>query len=141
MAELKTKENALSVDDFISAVDHEKRREDARAMKIMMERITGYPATMWGTSIVGFGAYDYTYSSGHSGRSSRTGFSPRKAALTVYIMAGFSEYGDLMAKLGKYKSSVSCLYIKKLKDVDLAVLEEIIIRSLAFMNDKYPEGA
>ncbi|PCI59864.1 MAG: hypothetical protein COB37_10480 [Kordiimonadales bacterium] len=140
MAELKTKENARSVDDFISAVEHEKRREDARVMKTMMERITGYSATMWGSSIVGFGAYDYTYDSGHSGRSHRTGFSPRKAALTIYIMAGFSEYGDLMAKLGKYKSSVSCLYIKKLEDVDLAVLEEIITRSLAFMNDTYPEG-
>lgn len=137
MAELKTKENDASVDEFLASVEHTKRREDAFKIKETMERLTGCAPKMWGSSIVGFGAYDYTYKSGHSGRWAMTGFSPRKTALTVYIMPGFSKYDALMAKLGKYKTGKSCLYINKLEDIDQAVLEELISLSFERMKEIY----
>ena len=105
-----------------------------------MEDITGEQAVMWGPSIVGFGLYHYKYASGREGDFMRCGFSPRKQDLTVYIMSGFKEYGDLLSKLGKHKTSVSCLYLKKLADVDLAVLREMIERSVAYMDKTYPRS-
>jgi len=137
MAENKTKETDADVDAFLAGVDHAKRREDAIAMKAIMERLTGYNAKMWGASIVGFGSYDYVYDSGHGGTFMLTGFSPRKTALTIYIMPGFSRAEELMAKLGKFKTGKSCLYINKLEDIDLTVLEELITDSVAFLKDKY----
>ena len=137
MAELKTRENNASVTAFLDGVAHEKRRRDSRAVHKIMRRVTGKRAKMWGDSIVGFGRYHYKYDSGHEGDFFLTGFSPRKRALTVYIMPGFSDYGDLMARLGKYKTGRSCLYINKLEDVDLAVLEELIARSVDYMRRKY----
>ncbi len=137
MADLKTQENDTEVDAFLAAVEPMRRREDGIVLKEMMECITGWPAKMWGKSIVGFGAYDYTYDSGHSGRALIVGFSPRKASLVLYIMNGFSAYEDLMAKLGKYKTGKSCLYVNKLADIDQAVLEEIIKKSVAYMQEKY----
>jgi hypothetical protein len=137
MAENKTKETDADVDAFLAGVDHTKRQEDAIAMKAIMERLTGYTAKMWGASIVGFGSYDYVYESGHGGTFMLTGFSPRKTALTVYIMPGFSRAAELMAKLGKFKTGKSCLYINKLEDIDLTVLEELITDSVAFMKEKY----
>jgi len=138
VAENKTKENSASVDDFLSAVANPVRRADAITIKLMMERITGWPATMWGNAIVGFGRYHYRYDSGREGDYMRTGFSPRKENLVVYIMPGYGDYSEQLARLGKHKTGKSCLYINKLADVDLAVLEEVIRASLDEMAAKYP---
>ena len=134
---MKTVPTDASVTDFIDAVENDRRREDGRAMLAMMERLTGEKAVMWGPSIVGFGQYHYKYDSGHEGDSFLTGFSPRKANLAVYIMPGFSEQSDLMARLGKHRTGRSCLYINKLDDVDLGVLGDLIVRSVAWMRNKY----
>ena len=138
MAELKTRPTAVGVDAFLAAVEPEARRADARALCALMARITGEPPTMWGASIVGFGRYRYTYDSGHSGEWARTGFSPRKSALTVYVMDGFPAHAPLMARLGRYKTGKSCLYLQRLADVDLEVLEALIRESLAHMAVRYP---
>ena len=105
-----------------------------------MSAITGLPATMWGPSIVGFGRYDYRYDSGHSGSFFRTGFSPRKANLVIYIMPGYQDFSDLLARLGKHRIGKSCLYVNKLADIDLDVLEEIIRAGLARMEELYPSA-
>ena len=139
MAENKTQPTKVNPLDFIASVDP-KRQDDCKTLLKMMEDITGEQAVMWGPSIVGFGLYHYKYASGREGDFMRCGFSPRKQDLTVYIMSGFKEYGDLLSKLGKYKTSVSCLYLKKLADVDLAVLREMIERSVAYMDKTYPRS-
>ena len=122
----KTRPTDAGVDTFLDAVDNERRRKDARTVKAMMERITGWEPKMWGPSIVGFGEYHYRYDSGREGDFLITGFSPRKKALTIYIMPGFARYDALMGKLGKYKTGRSCLYINQLDDVDLSVLEKLM---------------
>lgn len=134
MAEMKTKPTAVSVDAFLDAAPNSVRRADGKAVRAMMERITGQPAVMWGPSIVGFGSYHYRYASGHEGDMCRIGFSPRAANLVLYV-GGFEGYDALLAKLGKYKRSKACLYVNKLADVDCAVLEEIIRRSYAASED------
>ncbi|MFC1529936.1 DUF1801 domain-containing protein [Gemmatimonadota bacterium] len=136
MSELKTKKNDVSVEGFLNSVDHEKRRTDSMVVLELMIKITGEEPAMWGDSIVGFGSYHYTYASGREGDWMITGFSPRKQSLTLYIMPGFEKYADLMGKLGKYKTGQSCLYINKLEDVDLKVLEELIARSYKDMKTK-----
>ena len=128
MAEIKTRATEVAVDDFLDAVAHPVRRADGRALREMMERVTGAPAVMWGPSIVGFGRYHYRYDSGHQGDMCRIGFSPRSANLVLYV-GGFAEYEALLAGLGKHKRSKACLYLNKLADIDLAVLEEIARRS------------
>ena len=133
----KTRQNNSSVDAFVGAVDHQRRREDAQTVKAMMERVTAWEPRMWGASIVGFGEYHYKYESGREGDFLITGFSPRKKALTIYIMPGFRRYDALMGKLGKFKTGKSCLYINKLDDVDLSVLEELIRLSVEYMVEKY----
>ena len=130
MAEIKTKPTDVSVDAFLDGVVHPVRRADGKAVRAMMERVTGEPAVMWGPSIVGFGRYHYRYASGHEGDMCRVGFSPRSANLVLYV-GGFPEYEELLAKLGKHKTSKVCLYINKLADVDQGVLEEIVRRSYA----------
>lgn len=137
MAEPKTTPTGMSVDAFIEAVGHARRREEARAVCAMMARVTGEEPEMWGPSIVGFGRYHYKYDSGREGDWMLTGFAPRKAALTVYIMPGFSQYDRLMARLGKHRTGKSCLYINKLDDVDLAVLAELVRLSVEYMRAKY----
>ena len=134
MAETKTKPTQVSVDDFLEGVAHPVRRADGQALRAMMERVTGEPATMWGPSIVGFGSYHYRYASGHEGDSCRIGFSPRSANLVLYV-GGFPEYEALLVKLGRHKRSKACLYLNKLADVDLAVLEEIARRTYATTAD------
>ena len=114
-------------------VSNKRRREDSLVVLAMMGEITGEPAEMWGTSIVGFGNYHYRYASGREGDFMITGFAPRKQALTLYIMGGHERYAELFAKLGKYRTGNSCLYINKLADVDLDVLREIITASVAYM--------
>lgn len=130
MAETKTKPTKVSVDAFIAAVEKPVRRADAQVVRALMERITKEPATMWGPSIIGFGSMHYRYESGHEGDMCRVGFSPRAANLVLYV-GGFPEYEALLTKLGKHKRSKACLYINKLADVDLGVLEEIIRLSFA----------
>lgn len=135
MAELKTKTNDQSVEKFLNSVPDEKKRQDSFRIKKIMEEITGEPAKMWGDSIVGFGSYHYKYASGQEGDWMLTAFSPRKQNLTLYIMPGFERYENLMKQLGKYKTGKSCLYIKKLEDVDLEVLKELIDLSVKQMRE------
>ena len=139
--ELKTKQTEVGVDDFIDAVPDPGRREDAKKLRAMMERISGYPAQMWGPNIVGFGRYQYRYDSGHSGEMARIGFSPRARELVLYLIGGFPRHQALMDRLGKYKTGKSCLYVKRLSDVNEDVLEELIGEALDYMREKYPEGA
>jgi hypothetical protein len=141
MAELKTKPTGVTVDSFIDAVPHPQRREDAIKVRAMMERLTGEPAAMWGPSIIGFGSYHYKYESGREGTACRLGFSPRKAELVLYVLTEAPEQDAMLARLGKHKTGKCCLYIKKLADVDEAVLEELTVSALAHMNEKYPDGA
>lgn len=135
MAELKTKKNEASVQDYIDGIDDENRRADCMAVMDVMRKVTGAEPAMWGDSIVGFGSYHYKYASGREGDWFETGFSSRKESLTLYIMSGFSRYEELMAKLGKYKTGKSCLYLKKLDDVDRDVLEELIRESVTYVSD------
>jgi len=133
MAENKTVENDDDVMAFLNAVEPEKKREDAFTIMKLMEEVTGEPAKMWGTSIVGFGSHHYKYESGREGDMANVGFSPRKQATTLYIMAGFDTYDDLLSRLGKHKTGKSCLYIKKLDDVDMDVLRELVKQSAEHM--------
>ena len=139
MSELKTKQNDASVETFLGSVANDRRREDSFTVLEVMKRLTGEEARMWGSSIVGFGRYRYRYASGRSGEMPRIGFSPRKQSLTVYVMPGFSSYEELLSRLGKHRTGKSCLYINKLADVDMGVLEELIGSSLEAMREKYPE--
>ena len=137
---MKTVPTVASADAFLGELDDAKR-QDAAAVAAMMAEVADAPAVMWGTSIVGFGRYHYRYASGREGDFFLTGFSPRKRALTLYVMAGFAEYDDLLAKLGKFTIGKSCLYVKRLADVDTAVLRELIERSVAAIRKKYPDDA
>ncbi len=137
MAELKTRPTAASVTAFLAAVDDPQKRKDAKTIAAMMRRATGARAKMWGPSIVGYGSYHYVYASGRSGDWLLTGYSPRKQNMTIYLMSGFKDLEPLMKKLGTYKTGKSCLYIKRLSDVDEAVLEQLITRSVALMRERY----
>ncbi len=136
MSDLKTKPNRKSVKRFIAAVENDRRREDAEKLLALMEDITGEKPVMWGDSIVGFGKYAYKYDSGREGEWLLTGFSPRKASLSVYIMSGFGKMESRLKKLGKHKHSVSCLYINRLDDVDLKVLARIIRESIKIVRKR-----
>ena len=133
MAELKTKKNTASVLEYIHAIEDPKRRADCLELAKLMEKVTGDKGSMWGTSIVGFGSYHYKYASGKEGDWMSTGFSSRKQALTIYIMAGFKRYESLISKLGKYKTGKSCLYVKSLDDIDREVLKELIHESVTHL--------
>jgi len=133
MAELKTKKTDASVQAFLDAVEHPTRREDSFAILDMMREITGHEPAMWGPSIVGFDSYHYRYASGREGDWPVVGFSPRKRNLTLYIMDGFDGYDALLAKLGKFKTGKSCLYIHKLADVDQETLRELVRQSVDFV--------
>lgn len=140
MAELKTKKTTASVSGFLNSIDDKERRADCKTVAKMMREATGEKPAMWGPAIVGFGSYDYTYESGRSGKWFLCGFSPRKQALTLYIMPGFRKFDALMKKLGKYTTGKSCLYIKRLADVDLAVLQELVEASVEHMRATYKTG-
>ena len=133
MAELKTKRNKGSVDAFLKKVPDEKKRQDSFVILELMKQATGQEPEMWGDSIIGFGSYHYKYASGREGDWFVTGFSPRKQNLTLYIMAGFDEYNQLLSKLGKHSTGKSCLYIKKVEDVDMDVLKELVKQSVEHM--------
>ena len=136
MAEIKTKPTAVSVKDFIAAVPDEQKRKDSKVLVDMMSKITKEKPKMWGPTIIGFGSYHYKYDSGHEGDMCITGFSPRKAAISVYILMGFNKSPELMKKLGKFKTGKSCLYVKKLSDIDKKVLEELIEESVNYIKNK-----
>ena len=138
MAENKTQPTDADVEAFLNAVPGERKRADSFAVLEMMKEVTGEEPVMWGPSIVGFGSVHYKYDSGREGDMGLTGFSPRKANLTLYITDGFDKYGDLLARLGKHKTSVSCLYINKLADVDQDVLRELVRRSVEHMRATNP---
>jgi len=131
MAELKTKKNDSSVLDFINAVEHDKRREDALKVLEIMREITGEAPKMWGGSIVGFGDYHYKYESGREGDWFKAGFSPRKQALSLYINPCFEGREELVAGLGKVKTGKGCIYVKKLEDIDIEALKTLIRESCA----------
>jgi hypothetical protein len=131
----KTVETAADVEAFLAAVETEERREDGRVAAALMARLSGEPPRLWGPSIIGFGRYHYRYDSGREGESCRIGFSPRKAELVFYL-AGLED-GDF-APLGKHRRGKGCLYVKRLAGVDMAVLEALIVKSLAHMDEVYP---
>ncbi len=135
----KTVENDGDVIGFLASVENQRRREDAFEVLELMKRVTGWPAKMWGAAIIGFGSYHYKYESGREGDMMRVGFSPRKANLVVYILPGYTDFEHILARIGKYKKGKSCLYINKLADIDMAVLEELVVAGLADMAKKYPE--
>lgn len=141
MARTKTKPTNVSVRSFISGVENETRREDAQTLLKLFEKATGWKAKMWGPTIVGFGAYPYTYETGHSGSSCVVGFSPRKANLVFYIF-GFPGKADLLHKLGKHKGGLKqCLYINRLADVDTAILEKILRAGVVATKKTWPVTA
>ena len=139
MAEPKTKPTQASVEQFLASIAEPDRRSDAETIAGIMARATRSPGKMWGPSIVGFGDYHYVYESGREGDWFLVGFSPRKRDFTLYIMPGFDAYAELLAQLGKHKTGKSCLYLKRLADVDTAVLEELITASVEAMAPKRVE--
>jgi hypothetical protein len=130
MAELKTRVNDASVADFLNGVGDDQKRADCFELVDLMKDVTGEEPKMWGPSIVGFGSYHYRYDSGREGDWMQVGFSPRKQALTLYIMSGFSRYEELLKRLGKHKTGKACLYVKRLSDVDRDVLRDLIAQSV-----------
>ena len=126
MADLKTQPNNRSVEDFLNRIEDENKRLDSFKLLELMQSVTGKQPRMWGDSIVGFGSYHYRYASGREGDWFLAGFSPRKQSLTLYIMAGFDQYQSLMAGLGRYTTGKSCLYVKKLDDIDYDTLRELV---------------
>lgn len=138
MADQKTKPTEQSVEGFLSKVPDEQVRDDCYALIDLMKKMTGEEPKMWGPSIVGFGRYHYKYDSGHEGYSCLTGFSPRKPAITLYVMPGFEGHSNLVGRLGKHNAGKGCLYIKRLADVDQATLEELISKSVQHLKAIYP---
>lgn len=138
MAANKTIATDASVNAFIDTVEDERKRADSHELIELMRTITGHEPKLWGNSLVGFDSYHYRYASGREGDFFITGFSPRKTALTVYIMAGFDRYEDRLQRLGPHKTGKSCLYLKNLDAIDRDVLEEIITDSVRVMREKYP---
>ncbi len=137
MAESKTKPTAASVEAYIAAIEGEERRADCRELVRLMSKVTTKPAAMWGTSIVGFDSYHYTYASGHGGDSCVTGFSSRKGDISVYLTAGFPGQEDLLARLGRHKMGKACLSIRRLSDVDMKILEKLVAGSVAETRRRY----
>lgn len=138
MSELKTRPTDESVDEYLAAIEDEERRRDCRRLVEMMRQATAAEPALWRPGIVGFGRYHYVYDSGREGDWFLTGFANRKQALTLYIMAGFGRYEDLLERLGKHKTGKSCLYVKRLDDIDLDVLEELVGASVEHLRNTYP---
>jgi hypothetical protein len=133
MSTLKTRPTDQDGSAFLTQIDNPHKRADSQALLELMQRVTGQPPVMWGDSIVGFGRYHYQYASDREGDWFLTGFSPRAQYLTLYIMSGFDPYDSLLTKLGKYKTGKSCLYIKRLSDIDLDILEALVRASVEHM--------
>ncbi|MGS2720248.1 DUF1801 domain-containing protein [Paraglaciecola aestuariivivens] len=139
MAENKTQPTKTSVLDYIQAVEHQQRREDALKLLDLFSQVTQEKPVLWGDSLIGFGSYTYQTADKKTHQFLRTGFSPRKQNLALYIMPGFTNYADKMQRLGKYKTGKSCLYINKLSDVDESILKELIKLSVEDMASRYPD--
>ncbi|MES2316628.1 MAG: DUF1801 domain-containing protein [Pseudomonadota bacterium] len=137
MAENKTQPTELSVEAYLSAIGDEGRRNDCRAIAALMAKITKAQPVMWGTSIVGFDSYHYTYASGREGDACATGFSSRKGDISVYLCGGGPRQEELLALLGRHKMGKACLYIRKLADIDMAILERLIVDSVAEIKRLY----
>lgn len=135
MSDLKTQKTDASVDEFLAAVENDRRREDSLTVLKLMREVTGEEPALWGSSIVGFGTYTFKYASGRECEWPTVGFSPRKRNLTLYIMAGFEAYDELLSKLGKHKTGKACLYINKLADVNMDVLRELVVSSVEHMRE------
>lgn len=138
MTENKTQVTPVDPAHFIAAVEHPTRKSDAQALDAVFKKITGFVPKMWGPTIVGYGSYDYSYESGRTGSFLATGFSPRKTNLSIYIMPGYEDFSEILSRLGKHKIGKSCLYINKLADVDINVLEELICAGLKALDAKWP---
>lgn len=139
MSSPKTQPTGASVDAFIDALEHPQRRDDARVLLDVFTRVTGERPVMWGDSMIGFGTYHYkSERSSQEGDWFITGFSPRKAALSLYVLTGFSDQSELLDALGPHKKGVGCLYLKNLADVDTKVLERLIAQTYAAMKERYP---
>lgn len=136
----KTRPTDRNVDDFLGAVEPERKRADALALDALFRRVTGWRPQLWGPTMVGYGTYHYVYESGREGDFLATGFSPRKTSLVVYIMPGYAGFGDVLARLGKHKLGKSCLYINKLADIDESVLEELIRAGLDDLAKRWTVG-
>ena len=139
MADNKTKPTDADVHAYIASVEHDRRRGEAETLVELMQHATGLEPRMWGDSMIGFGRYAYTYKSGHGGEYFLTGFAPRKAAMSIYIMPGFKHYEKDLTKLGPHTHSVSCLYVKRLDAIDLKTLKRIVSDSVTRMKKTYPE--
>jgi hypothetical protein len=142
MAENKTKPEGLKVSDYLAAIEKDDRRADCQTLHDMMAELTGWEAKIWGSTlksgIVGFGEYHYKYDSGREGDMLRLGFSSRVQNISIYILPGYQDFDDELSRLGKHKIGKACLYIKRLSDVDEAVLREIMAKGLKIMEEKYP---
>lgn len=138
-AENKTKPTEVSPEDFVANVEHPVRRADAQRLLEIFDEITGLQPRMWGPGIIGYGEYHYKYESGREGDFMMTGFSPRKSNLSIYILPGYTDFADLLGRLGKHKHGKSCLYINKLADVDESVLKELIMAGFEDLKTKYPD--
>jgi len=138
MAKNKTTETENSVTDFINAVADETKRNDAFELLKIIQKTTGFEPKMWGPSIIGFGSYHYIYDSGHEGDAPLVGFSPRKDAISLYLSSSFENKDELLSKFGKYKAGKSCIYIKKLADIDPEILKEMISVSVSYLQKLYP---
>ncbi|MCD5323230.1 MULTISPECIES: DUF1801 domain-containing protein [Pontibacillus] len=137
MYELKTKPNDQSVIEFIEQVESVKKREDAYRLLDLFTETTGCEAKMWGDSIIGFGSYHYKYESGHEGDAPVVGFSPRKAKHSLYLAQGEPEREKLLEHLGKHKTGKACVYVNKLADIDIEVLQKLILNSITYIQDQY----
>ncbi|MGX2960645.1 DUF1801 domain-containing protein [Peribacillus sp. JNUCC 23] len=138
MYELKTKETDSSVIEFIENVENPKKREDAFKLLDIFTETTGYQAKMWGPSIIGFGTYHYKYVSGHEGDAPLVGFLPRKAKISLYFAPGDTEREDLLKEFGKHTTGKACVYINKIADIDVDVLQALIHQSVKFLKETYP---
>ncbi|MCQ6560563.1 DUF1801 domain-containing protein [Paenibacillus mendelii] len=140
MYEPKMKENDNSVIEFIESVDSLKKREDAYKLLDIFTETTGFPAKMWGPSMIGFGAYHYKYESGHEGDAPLVGFSPRKAKISLYFATGDIEREMLLRDFGKHTAGKACVYINKVDDIHVDVLQALITQSITFLRKTYPEA-
>lgn len=138
MVKNKTTETQSSVIDFVNTVDDEVKRNDSLELIKIMQKTTSFQAKMWGPSIIGFGSYHYKYASGHEGDAPLAGFSPRKSAISLYLYLTEENREELLPKLGKFKPSKGCIYIKKLSDIDVEILKKIVLLSVENLNKLYP---
>jgi hypothetical protein len=138
MYEAKTKVTDAAVADFIAAVEDPVKRDEALRLDALFRRVTGFTPRMWGPSIIGYGRYHYKYATGHEGDAAATGFSPRKAEHSLYIMPGYTDYGEILDRLGKHRLGKACLYIKSIDKIDLGALEDLIRTGLTDLGKLYP---